>query len=284
MVRESWQHVGGSLAINEVPPSLASHRARSLADERIGSLTHEALQGVYFPPKSYYLSYTGQGQGKLEPAPPGYAPRAERGSLSSTPAREALAPGQPEPAAPVAAPPIAGFVREADVFCSTAPKAAGVHTATAAECAKLLPAGAYGFQWDCDGKRESKACIVLSSPGYTTRALCLPFDFRASLAATIRADVDWRRCWRSDCRGLRVSGCHTQVYINVTQRVPKPLPSPAPSPGPHWPEGADHPTGELCGSAFFVQLNTKLHAPILGIRAPRNSFWGPITILYTYRE
>lgn len=29
-------------------------------------------QEIYYPPKSYYLSYTGQGGGKLEPPPPGY--------------------------------------------------------------------------------------------------------------------------------------------------------------------------------------------------------------------
>lgn len=102
----------------------------------------------------------------------------------------------------------------------------GVHTASAAECAARVPPTAYGFQWDCSGKREKKACIVLRSG--------------------------------ADCRFLRASGCGSQVYINASRPVP---PAPAPSPhGKHWPEGTEKPTGELCGSAFFVQLNTKLHA------------------------
>eukprot|EP01047_Picozoa_sp_COSAG01_P031967 COSAG01_NODE_2292_length_7969_cov_3.362262_6_plen_403_part_00 len=102
----------------------------------------------------------------------------------------------------------------------------GVHTASAAECAARVPPTAYGFQWDCSGKREKNACIVLRSG--------------------------------ADCRFLHASGCGSQVYINASRPVP---PAPAPSPhGKHWPEGTGKPTGELCGSAFFVQLNTKLHA------------------------
>eukprot|EP01051_Picozoa_sp_SAG22_P016064 SAG22_NODE_2198_length_2849_cov_1.186182_1_plen_390_part_00 len=183
MLRESWQHVGGSLAINE---------------------------NTYYPPKSYYLSYTSMGGGRLEPPPP--------------PPTSALAAGTGSG--------IAGFRAEAGVFCDTADKGAAVLTATAAACAARVLAGAFGFQWDCNGTRP-KPCIVLQSA--------------------------------AQCSSLRPSGCHSVVYINQTAAVPPrrglpPPPPPPTPPAPAFPEGPDHPTGELCGSAFFVQLNTKLHA------------------------
>lgn len=108
---------------------------------------------------------------------------------------------------------INGFRLKQNVFCDRAPKANGVHTENASDCAALVPGDAYGFQYDCDGKREANACIVLN---------------------TIK-----------ECGALQKSSCGSEVYIRSSLPDPKPTP---PEPQPHWPEGTDYPTGELCGS------------------------------------
>ena len=183
------------------------------------------------------LSYTNQGTGKLEPPPPGYTPSETHAELPTMAEEQARKGGVP----------LAGFHLEANVFCGelpryrchlgcillemprcrwhlgcillempaismrtgAAPKSTAVHTATLEECAARVPSDAYGFQWDCNGTRESKACIVLQTP--------------------------------SDCATLHASGCQSQVYINSSRALPKPAPPGPAHDGPHWPEGTGHP-------------------------------------------
>jgi hypothetical protein len=169
------------------------------------------------------MQYTGRGQGKLEPPPADYSPHLDRMTAQENLQQESAFTEYPITVAES----INGFRLKQNVFCDRAPKANGVHTENASDCAALVPRDAYGFQFDCDGKREANACIVLH---------------------TIK-----------ECGSLQKSSCGSEVYIRSSRPDPKPAP---PEPQPHWPEGTDYPTGELCGSVrakvHFVRCKTTI--------------------------
>jgi hypothetical protein len=92
--------------------------------------------------------------------------------------------------------PLDAFRLEDQTFCTGDRAAPARASQTAAACAALVPADAWGFEWDCGGKKPGgKACVVLA---------------RAA-----------------DCGHLKRSSCGSQVYINKTAPLPPPAPPPA---------------------------------------------------------